>query len=80
MDRILTYFTYAFILTRSKLRLLSVIFFLLICTSVMALIDVQISFPLNILRTNKQNVTKVCICFDIYKILVLIVTSLFSNV
>ena len=31
------------------------------------LIDVSILFPLNVFRTNGLNLTKVCICFDIYK-------------
>ena len=50
-DRITPNFIYALILTRSSLRLLHVIFWL-ICTRVMALDLYPNLFPLNISRTN----------------------------
>ena len=67
MDRILRDFVYALILTRSRLRLLPVIFCKFV-KELWPLIDVRISFPLNILRANGQNFIKFCICIDIYKI------------
>ena len=57
IDRILPNFIYAFILTRSTLGLLHIIFRKLV-TSVMALDLRQKKFPFNNLRTNGQNFTK----------------------
>ena len=61
IDRISPNFIYAFILTRSTLGLLHIIF----CTFVPVLwplIYAKILFLLNILRTNGQNFTKFYIC------------------
>ena len=44
------------------------------------LIDVRISFLLNILRMNGQNLTKYCIHIDIDKIMVGIVNHHFSQI
>ena len=79
MNRISPNFIYAFILTRSMLRLLHIFF----CTFVPVLwpmIYAKISFPLNILRTNGQNFTKLYICFHIDKIYFGIVTHHFSHI
>ena len=67
MDKISPNFIYAFILRRFRLGLLPVIF----CKFVIELwplIGVRIYFPFNILRKNRQNFTKFCICIDIDKI------------
>ena len=79
MDRISPNFTYAFILTRSALGLLQIIF----CTFVAAfwpLIYSKILFPLNILRTNKQILTKLYITIYTDKIYVRIVSCHFSHI
>ena len=44
------------------------------------MIDVRISFPLNIMKTNGQNVTKFCIHINIGKISVGIVNRHFSQI
>ena len=72
-------FIYAFILTRSSLGLLHVIFRTFV-TELWSLICAQILFLLNILRTNGQNFTKFYICIYIDKINVGIVTHHFSHV
>ena len=56
---------YAFILTRSSLRLLHVIFRTF---DLWPLINAKILFPLNSLRTMLQNYTKFYKCIDIDKI------------
>ena len=63
-------------MTRSRLGLLPVIFGLFV-TELWPLTYVRISFPLNIFRTNEQNFTKLCICIDIDKILVVNITCHF---
>ena len=76
MDRILPNFIYAFILTRSKLRLLHIIF----CTFVpelWPLIYSKILFLLNILRTNGQILTKLYITIYTDKIYVGVVSCHF---
>ena len=70
---------YAFILTTSRLGLLRANFCEFI-TELWRLIDVVISFPLNILRTNQQNLTKCCICIYIGKMLDGIDTCLFLQI
>ena len=69
---------YEFILTRSKLRLLHVIFRTFVPES-WPLIYTKISFPFNILRTNGQNFTNIYICIHIDKIYVGIVTHHFHT-
>ena len=69
IDRILPNFVYALILTRSRFGLLPVIFLKFVM--LWPLVDVRISFPLNIFRTNGQNSIKFCICIDIGKIYVI---------
>ena len=49
-------------------------------TELWPLIDVRISFPLNILRTNGQNLTKFCIHININNILVGIVKRYISQI
>ena len=69
---------YAFILTRSALGLLHIIF----CTFVpelWPLIYAKILFPFNILRTNGQNFTKFYICIHIDKIYLGIVLIIFRT-
>ena len=66
-DRIWPNFVCTSTLTRSSLGLLPVIF-RKILTQLLPLIDVRISFPLNILRTNGQNPTKFCMRINIDKI------------
>ena len=51
------------IFTRSRLGLLRVNFCTFI-TELWPFIDVRISFPLNILRMNRWNLTKVFMCID----------------
>ena len=53
-------------LTNSMMVLLPVIFGTFVI-ELWSLIDVRISFPINILRTNRHNLTKFCICIDIDK-------------
>ena len=60
MDRISPNFIYAFILTRSTLELLHIIFGTFV-PELWPLIDLKISFRLNILRTNGQILTKLYI-------------------
>ena len=71
-------FIYAFILTRSSLGLMQVIFRTFVL-ELWPLIYAKISFALNILRTNGQNFTKIYLCIHIYKIYVGIVTHHFSH-
>ena len=59
-DRIWPKFVRTSLLTSSSLRLLPVIF-----RQILPLIDIRISFPLNILRTNWQNLTKICLYINI---------------
>ena len=59
-------FTKFYILTRSRLELLSIIFCLFVTHPVMALIDFRISFPLNIFRKNGQNLTNLSTCALIF--------------
>ena len=59
MDRIKLNFVYTFTLIISRLGLLSVKF-RKFATELRPFIDVRISFPLNILRTNRQNLTRLC--------------------
>ena len=66
-DRIRPNFVCTSTLTRSSLGLLPVIF-RKILTELRPLIDVRISFPLNILRTIWQNPTKLCMRINIDKI------------
>ena len=66
-DRISPNFVYEFILTRSKLGLLHVIFHTFV-PELWPFIYARISFLLIILRTNLQNFTKFYICIDIDKI------------
>ena len=77
IDRILPNFIYAFILTRSSLGLLHVIFRSFVPEK-WPLIYAKNSFPLNILRTNCHKFTKFYICIYIDKIYVGIVTPHFS--
>ena len=70
MDRISPNFIYIFILSRSPLWLLHIIFRLFLWS----LINAKISFSFNILSTNGQNITKFYICIHIDKIYVGIVT------
>ena len=79
IDGIWPNFAYALILTRSRLGLLSIDFRKFI-TELWPVIDVRISFLLNILTTNRWNLTKICICIDINKIKVGIVTRQFSQI
>ena len=79
MDRISPNFIYAFILTRSTLGLLHIIFRTFV-SELWPLIYAIISFPYNIYRTNGQNFTKFCICIHIDKIYVGIVTHHFSHI
>ena len=67
IDRIWPNFVCTSTLTRSSLGLLPVIF-RKILTELWPLIDVRNSFPLNILRTNWQNLTKFCMHINIDKI------------
>ena len=79
MDRISPNFIYAFILTRSTLGLLHIIF----CTFVpelWPLIYSKILFPLNILRTNGHILTKLYITIYTDKIYVWIVSCHFSQI
>ena len=57
MDRILPNFVYPLKLTRSRLGLLSVVYSKFE-TELWSLIDVRISFSLNIFRTNGHNFIK----------------------
>ena len=76
IDGILTSFAYALIFTASRLGFLHVIFQKL-TTELWPLIDVRISFPLNILRTNQWNLRKFLHIQDTDKISVGIVTRQF---
>ena len=67
IDRISPNFIYAFLLTSSSFGLLRVIFHTF-APELWPLIYVEISFLLNILRTNWQNFTKFFICIHIDKI------------
>ena len=67
MDKILPNFECALILTRSRLGLLPVIFCKFV-TELWPSIDVRISFPLNIFRKNRQNLTKFSVCIDLDKV------------
>ena len=60
MDRIQPNFVYKLTLIISRLGLKSVTF-RKFATELRPLIDLKILFPLNILRTNGQNLTKLCI-------------------
>ena len=60
-------FVYTFILTTSNLGLFTIIFSTFV-TELRPLIDVRISFPLDILRMNGQNLIKFCIHIKIDKI------------
>ena len=73
MDRISPNFIYAFILTRSMLGLLHIIFRTFV-PELWPLIYAKISIPFNILRTNGPNFTKFYICNHIDKIYAGIVT------
>ena len=55
-------------------------FFRKFATELWPLIDVRTLFPLNILRTNGQNLTKFCIHIDIDNILVGIVKRQISHI
>ena len=79
MDRISPNFIYAFILKRSTLGLLHIIFRTFV-PELWPLIYAKISFPFNILRTNGQNFTKFYICIHIEKIYVGIFTHYFSHI
>ena len=79
MDRISPNFVYAFILTRSPLGLLHIIF-RTFAPELWPLIYTIISFPFNILRTNRQNFTKFGLCIYIDKIYDGIVTHRFLHV
>ena len=59
MDRIKQHFVYTLALIVSRLGFLSVKF-RRFATELRPLIDLRISFPLNILRTNGQNLTQFC--------------------
>ena len=72
-------YIYAFILTRSMLGLLHIIFHSFV-TELWPVIYAKMSFPFNILRTNRQNFTKLHICIHIDKIYVGIVTHHFSHI
>ena len=67
MDRNLPNLEYALIMTRFRLGLFHVIFSKFVL-DLWPLIDVRISFLLNIFRTNGQNFIILCICIDIDKI------------
>ena len=67
IDRFSPNFISAFILTRSRLGLLHLIFHIFV-PELWPLIYCRISIPLNILRTNWQIFTILCICIDIDKI------------
>ena len=58
---------YSFILTSSKFGLLQLIFRTFV-PELWPLINARISYPLNILRTNRQNLTKLYIIINIDKI------------
>ena len=67
MDRILLNFVYTLILIVARLGLKSVKF-RKFATELRPLIDVRVSFLLNVLRTNGQNLSKFCIHINIDKI------------
>ena len=69
-------FVYSLILTRSRFGSVCIKF----CKFVRELWPLNVSFPLNILRTNGQNLTKFCIHFNIDKIKVGIVTCNFLQI
>ena len=79
MDRISPNFIYAFILTKSLLGLLHIIFFTFV-PELWPLIYAIILYPFNILRTNGQNFTKFYTCVHIDKIYVGIVTHHFLHI
>ena len=79
MDRISPNFIYAFILIRSKLGLLHIIFRTLV-PEFKPLIYSKISFPLNILRANGQILTKLYITIYTDKINVGIVKCHFLQI
>ena len=72
-------FAYALILTRSRLGLFRVNFFHKFITELWPLIDVRISFLLNVLRTNWWNLTKFWIYIDTDTIWIGIVSCQFSQ-
>ena len=78
MDRISPNFIYAFILTRSTLGLLHIIFRTFV-PELWPFIYSKIWFPLNILRTNGQIFTKLYITIYTDKINVGIVSCNFSQ-
>ena len=63
----LTKFVYSLTLIRSRLGLLHIIFGKF-ATELQPLIDVRISFPLNISRMNGQNFTRICIQINMERI------------
>ena len=78
MDRISPNFIYAFILTRSTLGLLLIIF-RLFAPELWPLNYAKNLFPLTILRTNGQNFIKFYICIHSDKIYIGIVTHYFCT-
>ena len=64
MDRMSSNFVHALILKRSSFGIVTCYFGEFI-TELWPLIDVRFSFPLNIFRNNRQNLTKLCICLVI---------------
>ena len=78
-DRFWPNFMLLFILTRSMLRLLAVIFRTFVPV-LWPLIYAEISFPFNILRTNGQNFIKLYICIHIDKTYVGIITHHFWHI
>ena len=79
MDRISPNFIYAFILTRSTLGPLHIIFRTFV-PDLWPLIFAEISFPLNILKTNGQILTKLYITIYTDKIYIGIFSCHFSQV
>ena len=79
MDRIWPNFVYTLSLTRSMFVLERVIFYKF-ATELQPLIDVRNCFLLNILRMDRQNLTKFCIPIIIDKIYVAIVKRHFSQI
>ena len=79
MDRISPNFIYAFILIRSTLGLLHIIFRTFM-PELWPLIDAKILFLLIILRANGYKFTNFYICIHIYKIYVRIDTHHFSHI
>ena len=79
IDRISPNFIYAFILTRSTLGLLHIIFRTFIL-ELCPLIYAKIWFLFNILRTNRQNFTKFLICIHFDNIYIGVVTHHFFHI